>query len=107
MASARGRAAGQLAIHVMANKQIELTTPSFRGSSSAERAILAVWTYQDNSLVLAHVDFQGAERYVLWHAPRAHQEKFDNAADLYYELEALSMELPQQLDLALSRRYRS
>ncbi|HKM54389.1 MAG TPA: hypothetical protein VJY33_13340, partial [Isosphaeraceae bacterium] len=107
MASARGRAAGQLAIHVMANKQIELTTPSFRGSSSAERAILAVWTYQDNSLVLAHVDFQGAERYVLWHAPRAHQEKFDNPADLYYELEALSMELPQQLDLALSRRYRS
>ena len=57
--------------------------------------------------MLDHIDFQGAERYVLWHAPRALQEKFENPTDLYYELETLSMELPHQLDLALSRRYRS
>jgi serine/threonine-protein kinase len=107
MASVRGRGAGQIAIHVMSNKQIELTTPSFRGSSSSDRAILAAWLYRDNSMVLAHIDFQGAERYVLWHAPRAHQDKFDNAADICYELEALGMELPELLDLALSRRPRS
>jgi serine/threonine-protein kinase len=105
VASVRGRAAGQLAIRVTADKQIELTTPSFRGSSSADRPILAVWTYQNNSMVLAHIDFQGTARYVLWYAPRAQQLKFDHPGELYYELENLSMELPGQLEEALSRRY--
>jgi eukaryotic-like serine/threonine-protein kinase len=106
VASIRGRAAGQIAIQGMANKQIEMTTPSFRTTGSAGKPILAVWIYRDNSLVISHLDFQGTERYVLWHAPLAHQVKFDDPADLHRELENLSMEPPQQIDVALSRRFR-
>jgi eukaryotic-like serine/threonine-protein kinase len=106
VASIRGRAAGQIAIQGMANKQIELTTPSFRTTGSAGKPILAVWLYSDNSLVISHLDFKGSERYVLWHAPLAHQVKFDDPADLHRELENLSMEPPEQVDAALSRRFR-
>ena len=106
VASIRGRAAGQIAIQGMANKQIEMTTPSFRTTGSANRPILAVWLYRDNSLVITHLDFQGTEHYVLWHAPLSHQLKFDDPADLVRELQTLGMELPEQLDAALSRRFR-
>ena len=104
--SIRGRGAGQVAIQGMANKQIELTTPSFRTTGSAGKPILAVWIYRDHSLVITHLDFQSTVRYVLWHAPRAHQLKFDDPADLVRELEDLGMEPPDQLDAALSRRFR-
>jgi eukaryotic-like serine/threonine-protein kinase len=106
VASIRGKAAGQIAIQGMANKQIELTTPSFRTTGSAGRPILAVWLYRDNSLVLSHLDFQGTERYVLWHAPLSHQLKFDDPADLLRELQTLGMEPPDQLEQALSKRFR-
>jgi serine/threonine-protein kinase len=106
VASIRGRAAGQIAIQGMSNKQIELTTPSFRTTGSAGKPILAVWIYRDNSLVISHLDFHGSERYVLWHAPLAHQVKFDDPADLHRELENLRMEPPEQVDAALSRRFR-
>jgi serine/threonine-protein kinase len=104
--SIRGKAAGQLAIQGMANKQIEMTTPSFRTTGSAGKPILAVWIYRDNSLVLAHLDFQGAERYVLWHAPLSHQLGFEDPADLLREVHTLGMEPPEQLDAALSRWFR-
>jgi serine/threonine-protein kinase len=104
--SIRGRGAGQVAIQGMANKQIELTTPSFRMTGSAGKPIVAVWIYRDQSLVIAHLDFQGTQSYVLWHAPRAHQLKFDDPADLVRELEDLSMEPPDQLDIVLSRKFR-
>jgi serine/threonine-protein kinase len=104
--SIRGRGAGQVAIQGMANKQIELTTPSFRTAGSAGKPILAVWIYRDHSLVITHLDFQSTPRYVLWHAPRAHQLKFDDPADLVRELEDLGMEPPDQLDAALSRWFR-
>jgi serine/threonine-protein kinase len=104
--SIRGRAAGQLAIQGMANKQIEMTTPSFRTTGSAGKPILAVWIYRDNSLVLSHLDFQGAERYVLWHAPLSHQLGFEDPADLLREIQTLGMEPPEQLDAALSRWFR-
>jgi serine/threonine-protein kinase len=106
VASIRGRAAGQIAIQGMSNKQIELTTPSFRTTGSAGKPILAVWLYRDNSLVISHLDFQGLQRYVLWHAPLAHQVKFDDPADLHRELENLGMEPPEQVGDALSRRFR-
>ena len=106
VASIRGRAAGQIAIQGMSNKQIELTTPSFRTTGSASKPILAVWIYRDNSLVISHLDFQGSVRYMLWHAPLAHQVKFDDPADLHRELENLGMEPPEQIEVALSRRFR-
>ena len=57
--SIRGRAAGQIAIQGMANKQIELITPTLRTKGSAGKPIVAVWVYRDNSLVIAHLDFMG------------------------------------------------
>src|SRR5262249_12030919 len=104
--SIRGRAAGQIAIQGMANKQIELTTPTVRTKGSAGKPLVAIWVYQDNSLAITHLDFHGAERFVLWHAPRSHQLNFDTAADLNHELYSLGMEIPDQVDKALSRWFK-
>jgi serine/threonine-protein kinase len=104
--SIRGRAAGQIAIQVAAHKQIELTTPTVRTKGSAGKPLVAIWVYRDNSLVIAHLDFMGAARFVLWHAPRAHQLNYDDPAELNHELFSLGMEVPDQLDKVLSRWFR-
>ena len=104
--SIRGRAAGQIAIQGMANKQIELTTPTLRIRGSPSKALLAIWVYRDNSLVIAHLDFMGSERFVLWHAPKSHQLNFDEAGDLNHELFSLGMEVPDQIDKVLSRSFK-
>ena len=104
--SIRGRAAGQIAIQGMAQKQIELTTPTVRTRGSAGKPLVAVWLYRDNSLVIAHLDFMGSERYVLWHAPRSHQLNYDDPADLNHELFSLGMEIPDQLNKVLTRSFR-
>ena len=104
--SIRGRAAGQIAIQGMAQKQIELTTPTVRTKGSAGKPLVAIWVYRDNSLVIAHLDFMGSERYVLWHAPKSHQLNFDDPADLNHELFSLGMEVPDQLDKVLSRWFK-
>jgi eukaryotic-like serine/threonine-protein kinase len=104
--SIRGRAAGTIAIQGMGQKQIELTTPTVRTKGSAGKPLVAIWVYCDSSLVIAHLDFRAAERFVLWHAPRAHQLNFDDPADLNHELFSLGMEVPDQLDKVLSRWFR-
>ena len=90
----------------MANKQIELTTPTVRTKGSASKPLLAVWVYHDNSLVIVHLDFMNTERYVLWHAPKSHQLNFDDPAELNHELYTLGMEVPDQLDKVLSRWFK-
>jgi serine/threonine-protein kinase len=104
--SIRGRAAGQIAIQGMSNKQIELTTPTVRTRGSAGKPLLAVWRYLDNSLVIVHLDFKNAERFIVWHAPKNHQLNFDDPADLNHELYGLGMEIPDQLDRVLSRFFK-
>jgi len=104
--SIRGRAAGQIAIQGMRNKQIELTTPTVRTKGSAGKPLLAVWVYGDTSLVIVHLDFMNTERYVLWHAPKSHQLNFDDLAELNHELYTLGLEVPDQLDKVLSRWYK-
>ena len=104
--SIRGRAAGQIAIQGMPNKQIELTTPTVRTKGSAAKPLLAVWVYRDNSLVIVHLDFMNTDRYVLWHAPKSHQLNFDDPADLNHELYTLGLEVPDQLDKVLSRWFK-
>jgi serine/threonine-protein kinase len=104
--SIRGRAAGQIAIQGMANKQIELTTPTVRTKGSGAKPLLAVWVYRDNSLAIAHLDFMNSVHYVLWHAPKSHQLNFDDPGDLNHELFALGMEVPDQLDRVLSRSFK-
>jgi serine/threonine-protein kinase len=104
--SIRGRSAGQVAIQGMLNKQIEMLTPSLRLGGSAGKPIVAVWTYQDHSLAIAYIDFKGSERYILWDAPNLQQENFQTAADLNHRLFNLGLEAPDQLDRALSKRFR-
>jgi hypothetical protein len=104
--SIRGRAAGQIAIQGMTNKQIELSTPTVRTKGSSSKPLVAVWVYVDNSLVIVHLDFMNSERYVLWHAPKGHQLNFDNAADLNHELYALGLEIPDQIDRVLARGFK-
>ncbi len=104
--SIRGRSAGQIAIQGMPQKQIELVTPTVRTKGSSSKALVAVWVYRDNSLVIAHLDFQGSERYVLWHAPRGHQINFDGPGDLSHELFSLGLEVPDQLNRVLTRSFR-
>ncbi len=104
--SLRGRAAGQIAIQGMSNKQIELLIPPVRTRGSSSKPLLAVWVYEDNSLAIIHLDFMNTERYVLWHAPRGHQLNFDEAGDLNHELYTLGMEIPEQIDKVLTRRFK-
>ena len=104
--STRGRSAGQIAIQGMPNKQIEMLIPSIRLASSTGRPILAVWPYEDDSLAIAYVDYRGYERFISWHAPTKQQDNYDDAGALNSALLHLALETPDQLDKALSKRFR-
>jgi len=104
--SVRGRSAGQVALQGMGNKQIELLTPSIRAGGTGSKPLIAVWVYQDGSLAVAHLDFKGVERYILWHAPNAQQSNHDTHADLDAMLDTLGMEPPDQLDRVLTKHFR-
>ncbi len=90
----------------MAQKQIELVTPTVRTKGTAAKPLVAIWVYGDHSLVIAHLDFMGSARFVLWHAPKSHQIHFDDPAELNHELFSLGMEVPDQLDKVLSRGFK-
>ncbi len=104
--SVRGRTAGQIAIQGMPHKQIELSTPTVRTRGSSGKALVAIWVYEDNSLVIAHLDFMGSEHFILWHAPLGHQLNFSDAGELNHELFSLGLEIPDQLDRVLTRSFR-
>ncbi len=104
--SIRGKSAGQIAIQGMRNKQIEMLIPSIRLASTASKPVLAVWTYQDDSLAIAFIDHKNTERFISWHAPTAQQENYEDAASLNSSLLQLNLEAPDQLDRVLSKKYR-
>jgi serine/threonine-protein kinase len=104
--SVRGRSAGQIALQGMPNKQVEMLTPSLRGGGSASKPVLAVWVYQDASVAIVYLDFKGTEKYILWHAPNAQQLNFDGPGDFNHMLYTLGMELPDQIDRVLSKKFR-
>ena len=104
--SIRGKSAGQIAIQGMPNKQVEMLIPSIRLSTNASRPILAAWTYQDDSLAISYVDYKNAERYITWHAPTAQQDNYDDPGALNSALLRLGLEAPDQLDRALTKRFR-
>jgi len=106
VASVRAAKSGQIVIQGMANKQIELSTPSLRGGGSKNRPILAAWVYRDNSLLIAHLDFKSVQRHVIWDAPRAHQETIGDPEEVRRELAARRMAVPDDLETVLSRWYR-
>jgi serine/threonine protein kinase len=104
--SIRGKSAGQIAIQGMPNKQIEMLIPSIRLASNVSKPILAAWSYQDNSLAVAYIDYKNVERYISWHAPTNQQENFDDAGALNSALLGLGLEAPDQLGQALTKRFR-
>jgi hypothetical protein len=104
--SVRGRAAGQVAIQGMNNKQIELSTPAIRTKGSAAKPLIAVWIYADGSLAITHLDFQNTERYVLWDATRNQELKLGDAGDLNHELISRNLQSVDNLSHALSRRFK-
>ncbi len=104
--SIRGKSAGQVAIQGMRNKQIEMLIPSIRLASNVGKPILAAWTYQDDSLAVAYVDHKNAERFISWHAPTSQQDIYDDPGEFNRALLQLGLEAPDQLDRALSKRYR-
>jgi serine/threonine-protein kinase len=104
--SIRSRSASQVAIQGMPNKQIELLTPSLRTSSSGSKPLVAVWLYQDNSIVIAYIDFQASTKYIFWQSTIAHQNNFDDPAELNHALYYAGLEAPDGLNLALTKRFR-
>ena len=104
--SIRGKSAGQIAIQGMPNKQIEMLIPSIRLASAPGKPILAAWSYEDDSMAIAYVDYRNEEKYIFWHAPTSQQTNFDEAAALNSNLLQLNMESPDQLERVLSKRFR-
>ena len=104
--SIRGKSAGEVAIQGMGHKQIEMLTPSIRIGSDAKKPIIAAWVYQDHSLVVTYLDQRNVSRYISWHAPTHHQTNYDNPGQLNSDLLVIGLEAPDQLDRALSKRFR-
>lgn len=106
IATIRGKSAGQVAIQGMANKQIELLTPSLRISGTKPTPTLAVWLYRDNSLAIAYLDNRNDVKYVHWAAATARQSNFDLPGELIKSLIGSGLEAPEHLDDVLSKDYR-
>ncbi len=104
--SVRGRSAGQVALQGMTNKQLEMLTPSIRAGGSGSKPVIAVWIYSDSSTVVVYLDFKGNEKYIFWHAPNAQQFNYDDPAELNHMLYTIHMEIPDQLDRVLSKKFR-
>lgn len=104
--SIRGAAAGQVVIQGMPSKQIEMLTPSLRTAGARNRALIAAWVYDNNSLLLTYSDFKSTQRYILWDAPHGRQTTYADPADVYRDLESLGMEVPEAMETALSRSFR-
>ncbi len=104
--SIRGRSAGTVAIQGMRNKQIEMLTASIQVGGSASKPIIAAWTYEELSLVVAYINFQGDTVYTFWHAPTSHQNNYEDAGVLNHDLLQRGMEAPDQLGVALTKKFR-
>ena len=101
----RGRSAGQVALQGMPNKQIELLTP--RSAPAARpRPGHRRLDLPGRHRRIVYLDFKSDEKYILWHAPNAQPFNFDDPADLNHMLFNLGMEVPDQLDRVLTKKFR-
>jgi serine/threonine-protein kinase len=66
--------------------------------------MIAVWIYQDASMVITYVDFQHKERYILWHAPDAQQFNYDYLEELRARLTVMNLQIPERIDGIRSRK---
>lgn len=105
VASIRGHKAGTVAVQGMPNKQVEMLVPSFAGGA-ASRPVLAVWVYSNKSLAITYLDVRGLQRYILWDASNNQQTNFVDAADLNHNLFQRNLEVPEQLDRVLTKKFR-
>ena len=78
-------------------KEIEIFTPSALAQKSSSRTVVAIWIYQDASMVVTYVDFQQRERYILWHAPGAYQFNYDHLEELRARLTVMNLEIPDRI----------
>jgi serine/threonine-protein kinase len=101
VATIRVRSAGQVAIQGMPNKQVELLVPSFASRASHDRYVLAAWPYQNNSLLITHVDHLSNPKYVIWDAVAGKQLDAKDRGELERLLFQLTLELPEDLDTVL------
>jgi serine/threonine-protein kinase len=100
----RSREAVRAVVQLMQlGKEIEIVTPAVRARDSGSRTVIAIWVYKDGSLVLVHLDFQFKERYIVWHAPNAHQFNFSYLTELKHILSNAYMQVPDKLDCILSK----
>jgi predicted Ser/Thr protein kinase len=106
VASIRSRAAGQIAIQGMPNKQIEMLIPSFTGGGSNSKPVLAVYVYTNGSLAITYLDHMNAQRFIFWDTSTNQQTNFEDAADLNHTLYQVGLEAPDGLDRALSKGFR-
>jgi serine/threonine-protein kinase len=106
IASIRSRAAGTVAIQGMPNKQVEMLVPSFTGGGSNAKVVAAVWHYENHSLAITYLDHMNVTRFICWDAATNQQHNFDGADELNHMLFNLGLEAPDQLDRALTRRFR-
>src|SRR5262249_30018692 len=106
VASIRSRAAGTVAIQGMPNKHVELLVRSFTGGGSNAKVVAAIWRYENNSLAVAYLDHMNDTRYICWDAATSQQHNFDGPDDLNHMLYQLGLEAPDQLDRALTKRFR-
>jgi serine/threonine-protein kinase len=104
--SIRSRAAGQLAIRGMPNKQVEMLIPPFTGGGSNSKPVVAAWPFANNSLAVTYLDHLGNQRFIFWDATTNQQTNFDDAAHLNHTLYQLGLEAPDALDRVLSKGYR-
>ena len=90
----------------MSNKQIEMITPSIRTGGSSSKIVVAVWVYQNGSMVIVYLDYMSTVRYIFWLAPNSQQTNYEDPADLNHDLFTLGMEIPDQLDRVLTKKFR-
>jgi hypothetical protein len=81
-------------------KEIEIFTPSALAGKSAARTVIAIWLYQDASMVITYVDFQRRERYIVWRASGAQQFNYDYLEELTAGLSTMRLEIPDRIACA-------
>jgi serine/threonine-protein kinase len=85
-------------------KEIEIFTPSAQARDSGARTVIAVWMYQDASMVIAYIDFQHKGRYILWHAPGAYQFNYDYVEELKARLSVMNLQIPERIGQIVSSK---
>jgi serine/threonine-protein kinase len=104
--SIRAKAGGLVALQGMPNKQVEMLVPSFAGGGSNSKVVAALWVYDNQSAVIAYNDHVNDDKFIVWDAAAGRQLNFEAADKLNSTLFKLGMEVPDQLDRVLTKKFR-